>query len=132
MIEVWTSRLSTRDPDAFNITRKSGNPTFAPSWALLRTALEIREQGRVQTPEEWRMYAAEYLREMGVSYKARREVWDGLLSRPRVVLTCYCTDSDRCHRKLMALSLTKLGAIYRGELPDSLVLQRAILALEEE
>lgn len=115
--KVWTARLSTRDPDAFNVTRKSGDPVFAPSWALLRTALEVRRTGRGSTDDEWRAYARAYLAEMDGSYKANRPAWDALLGLQRVVLTCYCVNPERCHRKLLGLVLGRLGADFRGELP---------------
>jgi hypothetical protein len=112
---VWTARISTRDPDAFNITRKSGNPIFAPSWALVRSALDIRQR-RPQTVDEWRNYASEYLAEMRWSHVVHRGAWDALLARPRVVVTCFCVDPMRCHRRLLGLVLGRLGADLRGEL----------------
>lgn len=115
-VEVWTARISTRDPDAFNVTRKSGDPVFAPSWALLRTALDIRKSGRVQSEEDWKNYARSYLSEMTASHGRDRPIWDALLRRSRVVLTCYCTNPERCHRKLLGLVLERLGASYKGEL----------------
>lgn len=116
-LEVWTARISTRDPDALNVTRKSGDPVFAPSWPLLRTALDRRRSGLPKTEADWKTYAAAYLREMAASYDAHRGQWEALLGRPRVVLTCYCTDPNRCHRRILARVLVKLGAVDRGELP---------------
>ncbi len=118
MLEVWTARISTKDPDAFNITRKSGHEAFAPSWSLLGTVLTIRKQKRVQTLEEWRAYAGRYLEEMARSKRLNPEAWRALLARPRVVLTCYCSgDPRRCHRRVLAHILTSLGAVDKGELP---------------
>lgn len=116
MTEVWTARISTRDKDAFNITRKSGAREFAPSWSLLQRMLEIRKSGRVATEEEWRWYMAEYLKEMSRSHQRHRDVWDALLARDRIVLVCYCTDPERCHRKVLARILGSLGANNHGEL----------------
>lgn len=117
-LSVWTARISTRDPDAFNVTRKSGDPVFAPSWPLLRTALDRRRTGRETTPEEWKAYARTYLEEMVQSKQTYAATWNALLSRERVVLTCYCTNADRCHRKVLALFLAKYGATYHGELAE--------------
>lgn len=130
--EIWTARLSARDPDTLNVTRKSGDPVFAPSWELLRTALDIRHSGRTSTDQEWKDYAARYLREMAASYDRHRTHWVELLARPRVVLTCYCTNADRCHRKVLARVLEKLGATYRGELPAEGASEREIFALAME
>ncbi len=109
---------------------------FAPSWPLLRTALDIRQSGREATEGEWRSYAASYLREMAASYRANRSCWDALLARPRVVLTCYCTKAERCHRRVLALVLERLGACYLGELPSDGEIQRTLfdmaMALDDE
>lgn len=112
MVEVWTARISTRDSDAFNITRKTGCPTFAPSWPLVRTALT----NGLSAEELWQSYARSYLREMSISYHENRPEWEALLARPRVVLTCYCTDPSRCHRTLLGRILERLGASFKGEL----------------
>ena len=117
MLEVWTARISTKDPDAFNITRKSGHKEFAPSWEALQRMLEIRRSGRVATEEEWREYVEGYLKEMGRSHRVHKASWDALLARERVVLVCYCTNPQRCHRTILARILESLGAVNRGELP---------------
>ncbi len=115
-MNVWTARISTRDPDRYDITRKSGDPIFAPSWALLGPLLRRRRAGFEQTEEEWKAYAAAYLREMSRSYHINRPEWDALLARERVVLTCYCPDALRCHRRILARILASLGASDHGEL----------------
>lgn len=79
--------------------------------------LDIRAEGRAATPEEWRSYAQKYAAEMQTSRVAHRAAWDALLARQRVVLTCYCTDPLRCHRRVLGLLLAHLGADFRGELP---------------
>ncbi len=115
-MNVWTARISTKDPDRYDITRKSGNPIFAPSWALLGPLLSNRRAGHEQTEEEWRAYAAGYLKEMARSYKINRPEWDLLLARERIVLVCYCTNPLRCHRRVLARILASLGAVDCGEL----------------
>lgn len=132
MVEVWTARISTRDPDAFNVTRKSGDPIFAPSWPLLRSALDIRKAGREQTQEEWRAYAQRYAVEMQASRVAHRAAWGALLARQRVVLTCYCTNPLRCHRRVLGLLLGHLGADFRGELPAPDAVERELFQLAME
>ena len=118
MLVVWTARISTKDPDAFNVTRKSGNGTFAPSWKLLSPMVDIRKSGRTATEAEWKEYARGYLEEMRASFRANPTPWKSLLARPRVVLTCYCTNAFRCHRTLLARFLEKLGAENAGELEE--------------
>jgi hypothetical protein len=116
-LEVWTSRISTKDPDALNITRKSGDPTFSPSWKLLRTMLDIRKDGTELSDDEWKeVYAKPYLKEMAASKRLNPEAWRALLGRRRVVLTCYCVKASRCHRTLLGRILGVLGADFKGEL----------------
>jgi uncharacterized protein YeaO (DUF488 family) len=115
-LEVWTARISTRDPDAFNVTRKMGHAEFAPSWAILGSILEIRKQKREPTLGEWREYASQYLREMARSKRLHGSAWAALMARQRVVLVCYCVHSRHCHRRILARILESLGAVDRGEL----------------
>lgn len=145
-LEVWTARVSSRDPDRFDVTRKSGvgdGLAFAPSWAILAPALgemrkatrlreiadqlsgverEVHRNGTIQSAMDierraWAAYVHAYTDEMRASYRVRRSAWEKLLARPRVVLVCYCVDSARCHRTVLAGILGKLGADVRGELP---------------
>jgi hypothetical protein len=115
-LEVWTARVSTRDPDVFDVTRKTGHFAFAPSWALLCPLLDDRRRGVPLSRDRWKAYVEGYLAEMTASYRERRAEWSTLLSRKRVVLTCYCSDERRCHRTVLAKILERLGANYRGEL----------------
>jgi len=102
-----------------NVTRKSGDKTFAPSWALLGPMIEIRRSGKVATDEQWKDYARSYLKEMQVSRARHPEAWAELLGRQRVVLTCYCTNPKRCHRTVLGRFLERrLGATFRGELEE--------------
>lgn len=144
-LQVFTARISTRDPDRFDITRKSGGPEgepFAPSWKILHPALLARQKanrlrevadgmtGIVRVVHHagvmhsindierraWDAYVPAYLAEMRESYRRDPEAWRKLLARERVVLVCYCTDPARCHRTLLAERiLVKLGAEARGE-----------------
>lgn len=117
-LAVWTARISTKDSDAFDVTRKSGNPTFAPSWKILGPMLDIRRVGRKATEEEWRNYARDYFEEMRASYRSDPTPWKTLLAKERVVLTCYCTNAFRCHRTLLGKFLVKLGAEFFGEVTE--------------
>ena len=146
-LAVFTARVSSRDTDRFDVTRKSGGPQgepFAPSWAILRPALDARKEaermhtmviraaekatgGKLdrQSKEDglamlvaplWAAYVPAYRLEMLASYRAHRAAWEALLARPRVVLCCYCGSSTWCHRRLLAGYLAKLGATDGGEL----------------
>ncbi len=138
---VYTSRLphhgcdGYRGPDALDVTRGSGgergNP-FAPSRALLaagqaaKTAAKRKSAPGGATADErldlwFAMYREFYLVELRESYRSHRSSWEALLQRhhipgrERVVLCCYC-GSHRCHRRILAEVLGKLGAVDCGEL----------------
>lgn len=134
-LHVQTTRVGYRGEDGLDITRKSGSElglVFAPSWDILRPALDHRRalekldaaalttgqnayiRDRVAEPM-WRLYAAAFACEMRHSYRRHRRAWDELLGRERVVLLCYCRERARCHRGLVAEMLTKLGAVDEGE-----------------
>jgi hypothetical protein len=79
MLTVYAARISSRDPDRLDITRKSGGPNglpFAPSWNILRPVLAARsaedealsEVSRAIAvaahDEAWDRYVTAYLAEM--------------------------------------------------------------------
>lgn len=131
-LEVYTARISSKDPDRFDVTRKSGGAAgvvFAPSWAILSPALAARKEEKrlldvgdqfeasTVANDAWADYVPAFLDEMRTSYRANRAAWDALVARRRVVFVCYCVVHERCHRTLLARNvLPKLGATYRGEL----------------
>ena len=107
---VYTARISSRDPDRLDVTRKSAGPEglpFAPSADLLRAG----KSARVTFAE----YDRRYVEEMRRSWLEHRGAWLAVLARPRVVLCCYCTNPAECHRSLLAGLLAKCGAEVRGE-----------------
>ncbi len=143
-VQVYTSRISSRDPDRFDITRKRGGvcgTIFAPSWDILGPAITARREaqaliraadrfggdgsvaeGAANEADEIEAralatYSPAYVAEMRQSYRANRAAWDALLASSRVVLVCYCTDATRCHRMLLAeRCLRPMGAEVHGEL----------------
>lgn len=115
---IWTARISTKDPDAFDVTRKTGNKAFAPSWEILGPMLDLKRIGKTATSEQWKDYARGYFEEMRASRRSNPSLWRALLARSRVVLTCYCTNPARCHRTLLGRFLEKLGATFEGELDE--------------
>ena len=129
-LRVHTARVAYGGPDRFDVTRGSGGPDgapFAPSWSILNHALDLfkkakafrkdGEEGLAEAMEEsaWREYAPRYVQEMRDSWGTNRAPWTALLAREEVTLVCYCTDPERCHRRLLAEILVKLGAKDEGE-----------------
>lgn len=77
-----------------DITVKSGNKIFAPTWEMVTKikAGEITEQE----------YIDEYTRLMWKSFNEHREDWIELLtSEENVALACYCSPDGFCHRFLL-------------------------------
>lgn len=122
----------------------TGGVVFAPSWAILGPALAARKESKQLMDEclrlsglpetmaresefpymleaerieegAWKAYVPAYTAEMRGSYREHRSAWDALLARERVTLVCYCVDPERCHRRLLAGFLVKLGAVDCGE-----------------
>lgn len=116
-LRVRTARVSYRGADRLDVTRKSAGPDglpFAPSWGILSPALTKLATGTL-TDEDWRVYSEQYTAQMRTSYRDQRAAWDALLAREHVVLVCYCADAERCHRRVLAGILAKLGAVDEGE-----------------
>jgi hypothetical protein len=136
---VQTARISYRGGWRLDVTRKSGTEGLflAPSWTILRPALEARKRADALLEEtmgldataraaaddwistSWAVYTLAYLAEMRASLKANLPQWRALFVRHRVVLVCYCTDAERCHRQILRTRvLPALGAVDGGELPS--------------
>lgn len=113
-LSVHTSRITYAGPDRLDVTRKSGDPTFAPSWAILGPMLDARRMGPSYV-WLWPQYVEDYTREMRTSYRLNRPAWDALLAHSEVTLVCYCVDPLHCHRTVLAGILGKLGAVMKGE-----------------
>ena len=108
---VYTSSIRIDDKDILDITVKSGNELFSPSWDLVN-----KLKDGVITPKG---YAKEYTIMMRESYANNREEWNKVLEQDRVVLQCYCKVNNFCHRFILADIFKILGADYKGELRKS-------------
>lgn len=85
-----------------DITRKSGDPVFAPSRDLLN---DYKYKGLSVAD-----YTAQYTQEMRDSYKKNPERWRELvLSDKIVVIACYCPPNKFCHRYLLLEFLKALA-----------------------
>ena len=122
--ELYTARISYGGPDRLDVTRKGGS-IFAPAFDLLHAG----NHGLI----DWPTYVERYTEQMRWCWKRAageaedyrraevRQRWLELLRRDRVVLCCYCTNPERCHRTILAGLLVKAGehvglpAEYLGE-----------------
>lgn len=138
-LQVFTARIGHVDPSVLDITRKSGcrlGKVFAPSWSILRPALNarsnaemLRTMGKADAARDvedaaWAAYVPAFVAEMRESYRRERDSWNMLLAREKVCLVCYCSWESsgadaageiRCHRRLLAHVLGKLGAEVHDE-----------------
>jgi hypothetical protein len=109
MLTIYTSTIYGYDgPDKLDITVKSGDSTFAPTWSMVtgyKSGLMSEE-----------IYTELYKRMMYDSQRKNDAEWGLLLSSDRIVLCCYCKAGDFCHRTLLADMLVELGAEYKGEI----------------
>lgn len=110
-VKVETARINVVDKDRFDITRKSAGRLgliFAPSWEIINKVK--KEEISFDT------YKLLYIEEMKKSYVENNIAWFNLLIKDRIVLVCYCTDHEKCHRTILARDiLTTYGAKYIGE-----------------
>lgn len=83
-----------------DITVKSGEKCFAPSWNLLMSY----KDGVIDEVE----YTRQYLDLMRKSYIHNRAVWDALISKSEVTLCCYCAAGSFCHRLILKDILHKI------------------------
>lgn len=114
MLKVWTAnihKISRANKDRYDITVKTGDKTFSPSWKMLKAI-----KGGEMSKEE---YKKQYVELMKESLKSNPEQWKNLILREKVILVCYCPSGVFCHRVLLAKMLEKSNvAKYMGELEE--------------
>lgn len=113
MLRVYTSQVGRyRGPDGLDTTIKSssgiGRVFAPPSWGMVMGL----KRGRVS----WEAYTGWYLGHLRRMREERRDAFEALLARDRVVLLCYCRPGERCHRRLLAQVLAQEGAQDAGEI----------------
>lgn len=108
MLKIYTSQFRYNGKNRLDITIKTGNKVFAPTWDLVTNY----KNGNISEEE----YTKKYYQLMRKSYKENREVWEKLLTDKEVVLVCYCPENNFCHRYLLKDILVKCGAKYLGEI----------------
>lgn len=108
MAKIFTASIPQQKGKKYlDITVKSGDKTFAPTWKMVM-GLKNGEITREQ-------YIEEYTEMMRKSYKENRDRWEEVLGLDEVVLACYCKPDQFCHRVLLAKMMEKCGAEYLGE-----------------
>ena len=108
VVEVWTANIRYSGPDRLDVTVKSGDRTFAPTWDLVMGY----KQGKISEEE----YTEKYTQLMRQSWVKNNKRWREVLGTERVVLVCYCRPGVFCHRVLLARMIEKAGGKYMGEI----------------
>jgi len=118
-LHLYTAQIGKYNgPDAYDITVKTGDHTFAPSWAIVQAL----KSGQI----DWEAYTQSYRNLMLESYREHPEKWHGILHKGIITLLCYCRAGEHCHRYLLADFLRKIGekegidVINDGERPLNL------------
>lgn len=99
-----------RDLPVLDITVKSGDVTFAPTWALVMGY----KNGEISDDE----YRHQYLELMRLSMRDNSERWSEVLTGDQVVLACYCKPYTFCHRLILAELLKNLWYSAGDEVID--------------
>ena len=107
MVEVFTSSMQYQGDYKLDITVKSGDKVFAPSWDIVMGY----KNGKISADQ----YIEAYLSIMHKSYVDNRKRWDEVLAMDEVVFCCYCKSGDFCHRLILSQIFEKLGAKVFGE-----------------
>ena len=102
-------------PSNLDITVKSGDKVFAPTWDLVMGY----KQGRISEAE----YRKQYVELMRASYRKNKARWLEVLAMPVVTLCCYCRPGEFCHRTILAELLAAVGKA--NDIPVELCGERA-------
>ena len=96
------------DPRFLDITVKSGDKYFAPTWAMV----QAYKAGEISEEE----YSSIYLCLLAVRRQKDDTRWKQLLEMDEVWLACYCRAGDFCHRLLLKDQLLLRGFADGGEM----------------
>ena len=114
MTNIYTVQISvanqlglTQNDSYLDITVRSGNKAFAPTWDIVMA----HKAGRITDKQ----YILQYYQMMRHSYRASRKDWDTVLAMDEVILACYCHASKFCHRHVLAQMFVRCGATLKGE-----------------
>jgi hypothetical protein len=111
ILEIYTSQFRYSGKTRMDITVKSGNIAFAPTWDMV-----MRYKNGTMSEQE---YTVLYLKILDNSYVQNKSEWDKLLAMESVIFVCFCPKNKFCHRHLLANYLL-------GRFPDKVVLKGEI------
>lgn len=112
MLNIYTAQYRYPGPHRLDITIKENDPIgkiFAPTWDMV--------MGHKKTGND-QEYINKYHKMILDSLTYNKPAWDELLGREYVVLVCFCTVGNFCHRHLLADYLSQLGGKKCGEITN--------------
>lgn len=118
-MQIYTSTIDYEGPDRLDITVKSGDRVFAPTWEMVRSF-----QRGTMTQEQ---YTEAYVTLMRSSWKASNGRWREVLAMGVVTLCCCCPPLQFCHRWVLGRILVRvcehlgISVEYCGERTNGLV-----------
>lgn len=102
-MKLYTAQMSkgktipkTHDIPVLDVTVKSGDVTFAPTWDFL---MEYKKSAKTPADEEW--YKLRFREQMHRTFKADKARWLEVLSMESLCILCYCPADSFCHRHLL-------------------------------
>ena len=75
----------------------------------------VEAEALVVLEAAWQSYEPRYRQEMRDAYRRRPSAFQRVLAAESVTFVCYCSDPDRCHRKVLREIFVTLGAEDGGE-----------------
>jgi uncharacterized protein YeaO (DUF488 family) len=104
-MKIYTGTVyGYKGKDALDITVKSGDKTFAPTWPMVDGV----KHGVISEEEYTKLYKA-LMRHTYLKNKAR---WMDVLAMPEVTLCCFCKPGYFCHRTILAELLAAVGKAH--------------------
>ena len=101
MLKIRSARMKIEDGEVeIRITRGKENHVLSPSWMLLnRFKLQKKTMG---LKTAWDNYIVDFVFEMDndICIKEMEKIAE-MAATKNVVLTCYCSDEEHCHRSLI-------------------------------
>jgi len=81
ILQIYTSQFRYSGIDRQDITIKSGNKAFSPTWGMV-----MGYKNKLITEEQ---YTIQYLQMLDESLRKNKSEWDKLLSMDEVTFVCY-------------------------------------------
>lgn len=128
-MNVWTAQYKYPGPHRLDITVKGKDPIgqlFAPTWDMV-----MAHKNSAKTEADNKAYIEKYHQIIINVIKNHPKEWKELLSRPNLVIVCFCPPGHFCHRHLLVHYLKHYGAIYHGEITDFSRWQNKQLVINE-